>query len=114
MVEDFTAIGTLDLKKSFYHSGPSPMRSNELWTCPLVGDGAARAQAHGCQRSNCWSFEEEEEGIVIASDLVKAEGENLETPGYLRGERVRRDVGDLGSWVCPPWLARDETPGPSR
>jgi len=41
-----------DLKKSYHHSGPSPMRPNELWTCP--DDGAARAQAPGCQRSSCW------------------------------------------------------------
>jgi len=57
-------------------------------------------------------FEEEEEGIDTASDVVKVQGEDPDTAGYLRGDRVRRDVGDLGSWVCPPWLARDETPGP--
>ena len=34
-------------------------------------------------------FEEEEEGIGVASDVVKAEGEDLDTPGYLRGDRVR-------------------------
>jgi len=45
-----TTIGTLDLKKSYHDSGPSPMRPNELWTCP--DDGAARAQVHGCQRSS--------------------------------------------------------------
>jgi len=52
-------------------------------------------------------FEEEEEGIGIASEVIKVQGEDPDTPGYLRGDRVRRDVGDLGSWVCPPWLARD-------
>jgi len=51
-VEGFTAIGTSDLKKSYHHSEPSPMRPNELWTCP--DDGIARAQAPGCQRSSCW------------------------------------------------------------
>jgi len=56
-------------------------------------------------------FEEEEEGINIPSDVVKVEGEDPDTPGYLRGDRVRMHVGDLGSWVCPPWLTRDETPG---
>ena len=30
-----------------------------------------------------------EEGIGVASDVVKAEGEDLDTPGYLRGARVR-------------------------
>ena len=57
-------------------------------------------------------FEEEEEGISIASDVVKVQGEDPDTSGALRGERVRRDISDLGSWMCPPWLARDETPGP--
>ena len=46
---------TLDLvpKKSYHHLGLSPMRPNELWTCPH--DGAARAQAPGCQQSRCGS-----------------------------------------------------------
>jgi len=47
-------------------------------------------------------FEEEEKGISIASDMIKGEGEDLDTPGCLRGDRVRRDFGDLGSWVCAP------------
>jgi len=34
-------------------------------------------------------FEEEEEGTGITSDVVKVEGENPDTPGYLRGDRVR-------------------------
>jgi len=34
-------------------------------------------------------FEEEEEGIGVASDVVKAKGEDPDTPGYLRGDRVR-------------------------
>ena len=50
-----TKIGTLDLKKSYHHSGPSPMRLNELWTCPH--DGAARAQAPGCQCNSCGSVQ---------------------------------------------------------
>ena len=44
--------------------------------------------------------------------IVQVQGEDQDTPGDLRGDRVRRDVGDPGSWVRPPWLARDETPGP--
>ena len=51
-------------------------------------------------------FEEEEEGISIASNVVKVEGGDRDTPSTLRGDRVRRDVGDLGSWVLHPWLAR--------
>jgi len=34
-------------------------------------------------------FEEEEEGTCISSDVVKVQGEDLDTPGYLRGDRVR-------------------------
>ena len=34
-------------------------------------------------------FEEEEEGIGVASDVVKVEGEDPDNPGYLRGDRVR-------------------------
>ena len=35
------------------------------------------------------AFEEEEEGISVASDVVKAKGEDPDAPGYLRGDRVR-------------------------
>jgi len=54
-VEDFAFLGTPVPKKSYHHLGLSPMRPNELWTCP--NDGAARAQAPGCQleRSSCGS-----------------------------------------------------------
>jgi len=38
-------------------------------------------------------FEEEEEGTGVASDIVKVEGEDPDTPGYLMGDRVR-----LGRW----------------
>ena len=34
-------------------------------------------------------FEKEEEGTGAASDVVKVEGEDPETPGYLNGDRVR-------------------------
>jgi len=45
------------------------------------------------------SFEEEkeEEGIGIASDVIKVEGEDLDTLGYLRGDRVR--LGRRRSWI---------------
>jgi len=52
-VEDFKDLGTTVSKKSYHHLGLSPMRPNELWTCP--DDGAARTQAPGCQRSSCGS-----------------------------------------------------------
>jgi len=56
-------------------------------------------------------FEEEEEGTGVASDIVKEQGEDPDTPGYLRGNRVRRDVSvqgldrwcmSLGSLVMNP------------
>ena len=69
-------------KKSYHHLGLSPMRLNKLWTCP--DDGAARAQAPGCQRVIVVSpFEEEEEGTGVGSDVVKVEGEDPATPGLL-------------------------------
>jgi len=34
-------------------------------------------------------FEEEEEGTSVASDVVMVKGEDPDTPGYLRGDRVR-------------------------
>ena len=42
-------------------------------------------------------FEEEEEGIGVASDVDKAEGEDPDTPGYQRGDRVR--LGRLRSRI---------------
>jgi len=54
----------------------------------------------------------EEEGIGIASDVVKVQGEDPDTPIYLKGDRVRRNVGDFELWVRPPWLTWDETLGP--
>jgi len=34
-------------------------------------------------------FEEEEEGTGVASDVVKVQGEDPDTPAYPRGDRVR-------------------------
>jgi len=42
-------------------------------------------------------FEEEEEGTGIVSDVVKVQGEDPDTPGYLRGDRVR--LGRCRSWI---------------
>jgi len=44
-------------------------------------------------------FEEEEEGINTASDVVKVEGEDPANPGCLREEGARRYFGDSQSWV---------------
>ena len=34
-------------------------------------------------------FEEEEEGTGVASDVVKVQDKDPDTPGYLRGDRAR-------------------------
>jgi len=57
-------------------------------------------------------FEEEQEGTSVASDVVKVQGEDPDTQGNLRGDRVRLGRRRFGSWVRLPWLAHDETPGP--
>ena len=44
-------------------------------------------------------FEEEEEGISIASDVVKVKSEDPAAPGCLREVRVRWCVSDFQSWV---------------
>jgi len=84
-VEDFTLLGTLDLKKSYHHSGPSPMRPNKLWIRPH--DGAARVQDPGCQRSSCRSIPRGRGGdhISITSDIVKVEGEDSRHPRLSKG-----------------------------
>jgi len=56
-------------------------------------------------------FEEEEEGIGIASDVVKVEGEDPPPSGCLREDRVRRYVGDSQSWVCAPLARSRGNPG---
>ena len=56
-------------------------------------------------------FEEEEEGTGITSDVFEVMCEDPDTPCF-RWDRVRRDVGDLGSWVRLPCLTHHETPGP--
>jgi len=42
-------------------------------------------------------FEEEEAGIGITSDVVKVKGEDQDTPGYLKGDRVRRRFRIVGA-----------------
>jgi hypothetical protein len=42
-------------------------------------------------------FKEEEEGTGVASDVVKVQGEDTDTPGYLRGDWVR--LGRRRSWI---------------
>ena len=82
-------LGTTVSKKSYNYLGLSPMRPNELWTCP--DDRAARAQALGCQLDLVvvCPFEQEEEWVDIASDVVKLKGENPDFPGYLKVDRLK-------------------------
>jgi len=47
-----------------------------------------------CDRVVVGLFAEEEEGINTASDVVKVQGEDPAAPGYLRGDRATRYVGD--------------------
>jgi len=50
-------------------------------------------------------FEEEEEGTSVDSDVVKVQGEDPDTSGYVRGDRVR--LGRQRSQiVCASPLAR--------
>jgi len=70
------------------------MRPNELRTRP---DTEPSGLAPGCQRRKLLGqIEEEEEGMGIASDVVKVQGENPATPGCLRSVDTRepRDRND--------------------
>jgi len=103
-VEGFTTIGTWNLKKSHHHSGPSPMRPDELWTeppghKPLVVNVIVVGP-----------FEEEEEGTGVACDIVKVQGEDPDTPGYPKGDRVKLGRRRSRTWVRLPWLVHDEAP----
>ena len=42
-------------------------------------------------------FEEEEEGTGVDSNVVKVQGDDPDTPDYLRGDRVR--LGRWRSWI---------------
>ena len=93
-MEDFIDRGTTVSKKSYHHLGLSPMRLNELWTCPDEPPGHKPLVVNVVVVG---PFEEEEEGIGIASDVVKVEGEDPVTPGdYLRSvdTRTPRDHND--------------------
>jgi len=63
-------------------------------------------------------FEEEEEGTSVASDVVKVEGEDPDTPGYLRGDRVRLErqrsqivgASPLARSRCSPGTVHKDSP----
>jgi len=138
VVEDFTTIGTLDLKKSYHHSGPLWMRPNELWTCPH--DGAARVQAPGCQHSICRSVRRGRGGGRYSqwrsSDggwgfrHPRLSNEHIELPAKLRDYFLRSNNSNINQrgtgwgpgvmsaisewWVRPPWLAFQESQGPKQ
>ena len=58
-------------------------------------------------------FEEEVEGIGIGSDVVKVKGDDPATQGFLNS-RGQDEVARwrYNPWVCAPWPAFEETPGP--
>ena len=77
-------LRTPEPKKSYYHSGPSPIRPNESWTCAErepPGPGLCPWLSTALDVS---PFEEEGEGIGIASDVVQVKVEETVTIGSLR------------------------------
>jgi hypothetical protein len=55
-------------------------------------------------------FEEEEEGIGIACDVIKVQGEDPATPGSLRGNRVNNTLSNHFVGMCS-LVHVEETPG---
>jgi len=53
------------------------------------------------------------DAIGTTSNVVKVRGEVPDTPGNLRGDRVRRDVGDF-NYGCTPRCSLEETLGQLR
>jgi len=100
-------------KKSYHHSGPSPVRQNKLRICQ--DKGAARAKDIWISTALVVGpSEKEKEGIGIACDVIKVKGKDLATSGSLRGDRVRWHVGDPFRWYVlfgpplrKPWDRND-------
>jgi len=108
-VEDFTTIGTLYLKKSYHlrtftyeaertFSGPVTQTTEPPEHKPLV----VNVVVVGLSK-------EEEEGAGVTSDVVKVEGKDLDTPGYVRGDRVRLGrqrsrIGGASPFLCFFWF----------
>ena len=64
--------------------------------------GTVRASTGVVKTTLANKAQEEEQGISIASDVVKMQGEDPATPGCLREVRVRWCVIDFQSWVRAP------------
>jgi len=99
-------------KRSYHPSGPSPIRSDECWTC--LDNGATRAEAPGHQQGSLVVGLFKEEGEMgIASDVVKVKGDNPVTPQFSKGG-IGRGVTSaiLNRGSIPPWLTREDTLGP--
>jgi len=101
-VEDFKDLGTIVSKKSYHHLGLSRHQCGRKNFGPAQ---TTKPPGHKPLVVNVvvvGSFEEEEEGTGIASELVKVEGEDPATPGYYlrsvdtRKPRDRNDSPTLG------------------
>ena len=110
-MEDFTTIRTLDLQKSYQHSGPSPRCQTNFGPAPTQRSGQGKPLVVNRGRVVVGLFKEEEERTKIISEVVKhnnkvkSEDTPPDTPpGYLSlgVDRVRRNVCNFQSWVCPP------------
>jgi len=70
------------------------MRPNDLWIYPDTEPQGLCLNGSASTALVVGPFEEEEEGIGVASDVVKVQGEDAAIPGSLRVDRARWHVGD--------------------
>jgi len=77
-------------EESYHHLGLSPMRPNELWTCP--DDGSARAHTPGCQRRSCGSVWRGRGGDRCSQRRSSGGGWGS---GYPRSPVLRNDPGTV-------------------
>ena len=99
-------------KKSYHHSGPSPVRQNKLRICQ--DKGAARAKDIWISTALVVGpFEKEKEGIGIACDVIKVKGkEGSGHPWFSKGGQGEVACWRSISWVRAPWPTFEETSGP--
>ena len=87
-VGDFKNLGTTVSRKSYNHLGLSPMRPNNFGPAQTLEPPGHKPLVVNVVVVG--PFEEEEEGICIASDVVKVEDEDPATPGeHLRSVDTR-------------------------